>query len=127
MVKSGMGYINNPKKAIYNKIYNKTSRSIFDDINSKSNNSYNINAKNDNNPSCSMYETVEKNKIRIGTSYYTTSSLRGFAVFYIIIGIVLIPLSFFIFPFGIITLIVGIWVLFNAYKYLKLCKESDNI
>ena len=60
-----MGYINNPKKAIYNKIYNKTSRSIFDDINSKSNNSYNINAKNDNNPSCSMYEAVKKIKFAL--------------------------------------------------------------
>lgn len=127
MVKIGMGYINNPKKAVYNRVYNKTSRSIFDDINGKSNNSSNTKTKNDNNPSRSMYEVVEKNKIRISTSYYTTSSLRGFAVFYIIIGIVLIPLSFFIFPFGIITLIVGIWVLFNACKYLKLCKESDNI
>lgn len=28
--KSGMGLINNPKKAIYNKIYQKTSFSIFD-------------------------------------------------------------------------------------------------
>lgn len=28
--KSGMGLINNPKKAIYNKVYQKTSFSIFD-------------------------------------------------------------------------------------------------
>lgn len=28
--KKGMGYINDPKKAIYNKVYNKTSFSIFD-------------------------------------------------------------------------------------------------
>ena len=28
--KKGMGLINNPKKAIYNKIYKKTSFSIFD-------------------------------------------------------------------------------------------------
>ena len=28
--KKGMGYINNPKKAIYNKVYNKTTVSIFD-------------------------------------------------------------------------------------------------
>lgn len=30
--KKGMGYINNPKKAVYNKVYNKTTRSIWDDI-----------------------------------------------------------------------------------------------
>lgn len=28
--KKGMGWINNPKKAAYNKIYNKTTFSIFD-------------------------------------------------------------------------------------------------
>lgn len=28
--KKGMGYINDPKKAIYNKVYNKTSFGIFD-------------------------------------------------------------------------------------------------
>lgn len=28
--KKGMGYINDPQKAVYNKIYNKTTNSIFD-------------------------------------------------------------------------------------------------
>lgn len=41
--KKGMGWINDPKKAAYNKVYNKTTRSIFDDIsyNSHSTKSYN--------------------------------------------------------------------------------------
>ncbi|WP_313413220.1 hypothetical protein [Sedimentibacter sp.] len=30
--KKGMGWIRNPKKAMYNKVYNKTSFSIFDII-----------------------------------------------------------------------------------------------
>lgn len=28
--KKGMGWLNNPKKAMYNKVYNKTTFSIFD-------------------------------------------------------------------------------------------------
>lgn len=28
--KKGMGYVNNPKKAVYNKVYNKTTFSIWD-------------------------------------------------------------------------------------------------
>lgn len=28
--KKGMGYINNPKKAVYNKVYNKTTISVWD-------------------------------------------------------------------------------------------------
>lgn len=29
--KEGMGWVNNPKKAVYNKVYNKTTKSVFDD------------------------------------------------------------------------------------------------
>lgn len=35
--KNGMGYINDPKKAIYNKVYNKTTIGVSDIINSGSN------------------------------------------------------------------------------------------
>lgn len=40
--KKGMGFINNPKKAIYNKIYNKTSISAFNLFKSSNNLFYNI-------------------------------------------------------------------------------------
>lgn len=41
--KKGMGWINDPKKAAYNKVYNITTRSIFDDVsyNDHSTKSYN--------------------------------------------------------------------------------------
>lgn len=41
--KKGMGWVNDPKKAAYNKVYNKTTTSIFDDnfYNSNSTESYN--------------------------------------------------------------------------------------
>ena len=32
--KRGIGIVNNPKKTVYNKIYNKTSRSVDDSVNS---------------------------------------------------------------------------------------------
>ena len=32
--KKGIGIVNDPKKAVYNKIYNKTSRSVDDSVNS---------------------------------------------------------------------------------------------
>lgn len=44
--KKGMGYINNPKKAVYNKIYNKTTRSVFDTHASNSNHSSNNHSAN---------------------------------------------------------------------------------
>lgn len=39
--KSGMGYINNPQKAVYNKIYNKTTTSVFDTSSKHSKNDFN--------------------------------------------------------------------------------------
>ena len=38
----GMGYISNPKKAVYNKIYNKTSINAFDVFKKSKNSFYNI-------------------------------------------------------------------------------------
>lgn len=40
--KKGMGFINNPKKAVYNKVYNKTSISAFDVFKKSNNLLYNI-------------------------------------------------------------------------------------
>lgn len=40
--KKGMGFINNPKKAVYNKVYHKTSISAFDVFKKSNNLLYNI-------------------------------------------------------------------------------------
>ncbi|WP_455938290.1 hypothetical protein [Gemella morbillorum] len=56
--KKGMGWINDPKKAAYNKVYNKTTRSIFDDI------SYNSHStKSHNSGSCSNSKDVSIGRI----------------------------------------------------------------
>ncbi|NFO15192.1 hypothetical protein FDB34_13490 [Clostridium botulinum] len=46
--KKGIGYINDPKKAIYNKIYNKTTVGVKDIIDINSINQENINSINNN-------------------------------------------------------------------------------
>ena len=123
--KKGTGWIKNPKKATYNYIYNRTTKSIFEDTNSSKNNQSYTNNSTTNPSSESAFEVVEKDTIRIGNSYYTSKALRRFAIFYIVADIFLIPISFLILPFGIFTLLLGIWLLYMAYKYLKLCNESD--
>ena len=40
--KKGMGFVNNPKKAVYNKVYHKTSISAFDAFKKSNNFLYNI-------------------------------------------------------------------------------------
>ena len=123
--KKGTGWIKNPKKATYNYIYNRTTKSMFEDTNSSKNNQFYQTNSTTNPSSESAFEVVEKDKIRIGNSYYTSKALRKFAIFYIVVAIFLILISFSILPFGIFTLIVGIWLLYTAYEYLKLCNISD--
>ena len=123
--KKGTGWIKNPKKATYNYIYNRTTKSIFEDTNSSNSNQSHIDDFTANPTSKSVFEVAKKDKIRIGDSYYTSKALRRFAIFYIVVDIFLIPISFLILPFGIFTLFLGIWLLYMAYKYLKLCNESD--
>ena len=58
--KKGMGWVNDPKKATYNKVYNITTRSIFDDI------SYD-NTKSHNNESHSNSKDVSVGRIVFNT------------------------------------------------------------
>lgn len=120
--KKGMGWINNPKKAAYNHVYNKTTKSIFDNTTSNSNthNPNQINANHD-----SSFNTLD-GKIKVGNSYYTPSSLKGFAIFYLLLDCILIPLSFYIMPFGIITLLFGLFLIYTAFHYFNLCKQFSN-
>lgn len=104
--KKGMGYINNPKKAIYNKVYNKTTTSI-DSILSSGNNASNAfdysslsNAKN----------STRKSRNAI----ITYSILVCFCIFIACCG------SFF---FGILTVAMLIFLMTSISSY----KANKNI
>ena len=120
--KKGMGWINNPKKAVYNHVYNKTTKSIFDSTNSNSN-TQNINQSNLNHNS--NFETLD-GKIKVGNSYYAPSSLKVFAIFYLLLDCILIPLSFYTVPFGMITLLFGLFLIYTAFHYFNLCKQFND-
>ncbi len=56
--KKGMGYINNPKKAIYNKVYNKTtigSKDLYNKVNSSAKSKLTINKSNNENISSNIH------------------------------------------------------------------------
>ena len=120
--KKGAGWVKNPKKATYNHIYNKTTKSIFDTT-SSNNSSQNVSQSNISYNS--NFETLD-GKIKVGNSYYTPSTLKGFAIFYLLIDCILIPISFYIMPFGIITLLFGLLLIYTAFSYFKLCKQFEN-
>ena len=101
--KKGMGYINNPKKALYNKVYNKTTTSI-DNILGSGNNAFDYsslsNAKNST--------TKSRNTI------ITYSILVCFSIFMACCG------SFF---FGILTVAMLIFLMTSISSY----KANKNI
>lgn len=105
--KKGMGLINNPKKAIYNKVYNKTTFSIAN-ITSTSVNSKNTNAN------------YTPGQIPLGNVYYSISQVKTFRFLLNILGFALTIVSLFIMPVGIITMILGLFSLFTAHAYKKL-------
>lgn len=113
--KKGMGFINNPKKAIYNKIYNKTtvdSRNIFN-INKKEK------IKVNNNQNVKKIENIKnKDKVEVGTMK-KRSIIRNFiGGFFIFIGFVGMFSSGFI--AGIFMMLFGISLLPVFYEKIKL-------
>lgn len=113
--KKGMGFINNPKKAIYNKIYNKTtvdSRNIFN-INKKEK------IKVNNNQNIKKIENIKnKDKVEVGTMK-KRSIIRNFiGGFFIFIGFVGMFSSGFI--AGIFMMLFGISLLPVFYEKIKL-------
>ena len=113
--KKGMGFINNPKKAIYNKIYNKTtvdSRNIFN-INKKEK------IKVNNNQNVKKIENIKnKDKVEVGTMK-KRSIIRNFiGGFFIFIGFVGMFSSGFI--AGIFMMLFGISLLPGFYEKIKL-------
>lgn len=93
--KSGMGVVNDPKKAIYNKVYNQTTVSVKDVYN-EMNEEPNINK--------SQYKRVK------------------FNLFNLIVGLLGIPTAVLFFAldlktFGIIALLVAILNIFGYIKY----------
>lgn len=92
--KSGMGVVNDPKKAIYNKVYNQTTLSVKD-IYNKTNEEQKVN-------------NISHKRVK-------------FNLFNLVTGLLGIPTSVLFFAldlkaFGVITLIIA---LFNIFGYIK--------
>lgn len=99
--KKGMGYVNDPKKAIYNKVYNKTTVGVNDIAQAFE--------------STSGSETVELP--------YSKRTYKICGIILTILSIITILFGLICFPFGgIIFIIGGIIFLFFGLSYCKLSK-----
>ncbi|HEX3038198.1 MAG TPA: hypothetical protein VHO94_04295 [Oscillospiraceae bacterium] len=63
-------------------------------------------------------------KILIGNKEYSISSVKGFSITFYIIGALLMLISFFIMPIGILFLIFGLILLFMGNSYRKMAKNA---
>ena len=125
--KKGMGYVNNPKKAFYNKIYNKTTVGIRDVVNSSSPNAYDTNFEIYEDETNISYSTPI---IDIQKYPYSAKMYNATRIFLIIISWFLIFVSCFIMPIGLLFIALSLIFLAVAKTYkkvvkLKKCNETN--
>ena len=110
--KKGMGLINNPKKAVYNKIYNKTTVGI-NDIVSNSKSDANIKSGTD-------YIIVDMNTASISGKKYDKKNVKFYKNSFLVLTILLFLLIV-TFPLGILT-----YLLYRKYKNIFAKMEEKN-
>lgn len=117
--KKGIEYINNPRKAIYNNIYSKTTVGINDIL------KIDTTTDNTTNEIWNKNWSREGNNIYFNNKLYSEKKLKRLGKITLITSIILILLGLCIMPIGIIFLIMGI-VYFNlARKELKEAKKEN--
>lgn len=125
--KKGMGMINDPKRAMYNKVYNKTTFSLRSG-NSSSSSSSNFDEcektyVNDPYYSPKGYKIVEDKIVINGKKWYDSSKLLRNRILYLIFGLFLLIIGLGSIPFGIILIIFGITFLYTSHNFSKMRKE----
>lgn len=96
--KKGMGYINNPKKAVYNKVYNKTTVSVTDVVNKTTKNQPAARAP------------------------YSAKLYKGLGVFLIAVACFLAFIGLFALPEGLLFMGLGVIPFCIGKKYLNIAK-----
>lgn len=125
--KKGVGLITNPKKAVYNKVYNKTTIGVSD-IAKKS--VATIKKEDLTNNTCAKsnvnYTILDKETVCINNVKYSRKNIGLFKNIFLLSSILLVILSLCILPIGIIFIIIAI-ILFLSYKqYKKIYDEMNN-
>lgn len=121
--KKGIGYINNPKKAVYNKVYNKTTigvRDIVDSPKSKSSiSSYNVNIESHETDTVVAHPapSIDLSKYSSSSKAYNTSG-----TFLIIVSCIMAFAGLFTMPIGLIFIGLGILFFSVGKTHKKVAK-----
>ena len=106
--KKGMGYINDPKKAVYNKVYNKTTIGVGDVVDD------NLTPKN-------------TTKTQPSDDYpYSAKTYQGTGVFLIVAACIFAFLGLLALPAGLIFIGLGLLLFCVGRKYTRLSKYINN-
>lgn len=138
--KKGIGLVNNPKKALYNKVYNSTTIGVSDFLESSSKNENTIrnNRKSNNTQSkeflsdpniksakpknsLPLYEITNDNKVKIGKRIYSKKQIKKYSILFLFFSVVYMIIGIYFFPFFIIGLFF-LWVSHTYHKINKLLK-----
>ncbi len=117
----GMGYINNPKKAVYNKVYNKTTIGVNDVLHSTSHKSSTTKATYDYHTTQQPVKGNEK-PIDISKYRYSANMYNGTGKFLVIVAWVLGIAGIFTIPVGLLFIIIAALLGSAGSTYKKVAK-----
>lgn len=129
--KKGTGFIKNPKKAMYNKIYQKVSvdglasiRNVSSNSKSSVNEKVTTNIEPQNKKNTSGL-TTKDGKAKIGKKFYSKKSILKYRLFFLICGWFIIICGCFLLPIGLIFIALGTFFLICANAYKKIAAQCN--
>ena len=126
--KKGVGLVNNPKKAVYNKVYNKTTIGVKDVINkSSSKNVIKSTFRESKNTKNELYTIITNDEVIIANKKYSSKNIKNFSSIFLILSILLFILGLFILPIGILFILFAIFTFLSLKNYKKIYNEMCNI
>lgn len=134
--KKGTGFIKNPKKAMYNKVYQKTTVDGLASLRKVSSNKNSSNTKVNNNKKITTNiepqnkknvsnVIIKDGKVKLGGKFYSKKSILRYRSFFLICGWFLIICGCFLLPIGILFIGLGIFFLICANSYRKIAIQCD--
>ena len=141
--KKGAGLIKNPQKAMYNKVYNKTTVDGLASVKkaasqssakkgttqkSQTNAKATTNKKSTTtsispNKNTNSNIIVKDGKAKIGNKFNTPKTIMRFRLFFIICGWIIILSGFALLPIGILFIALGVFFLICANTYKKIARQ----
>ena len=117
--KKGMGLVKYPKRAVYNKVYHKTTVGV-NDIVKKTNNIETTSTQN------TFYRVINSNKVIIVDKEYSKKSIKAFKNFFLVLVILCMLIGVLCLPIGIGFIIFGLLILLFYRKYKKIYDEMSS-